>query len=79
MTARNTDVKTVEITDGVAVVTFNRPKVMNALNIQLREEIMQLAHELDVDPDVNVIVFTGAGDKAFCAGADLKERGQRST
>jgi len=77
--ARTTDVKTVEIVDGVAVVTFNRPHVMNALNIQLREEIMHLAHDLDEDPEVSVIVFTGAGEKAFCAGADLKERGQRST
>lgn len=79
MTARTSDVKTVEITDGVAVITFNRPQVMNALNIQLREEIMQLAHELDADPEVSVMVFTGAGEKAFCAGADLKERGQRTT
>ena len=79
LTARTSDVKTVEITDGVAVITFNRPQVMNALNIQLREEIMQLAHELDADPEVCVMVFTGAGEKAFCAGADLKERGQRTT
>ena len=79
MTVKTSDVKTVDIRDGVAVVTFNRPQVMNALNIQLREEIMQLAHELDADPDVSVIIFTGAGEKAFCAGADLKERGQRST
>jgi enoyl-CoA hydratase len=73
------EVKTVSIHEGVALVTFNRPQVMNALNLQLREEIMQMAQTLDADPDVGVIVFTGAGDKAFCAGADLKERGQRST
>ncbi len=79
MSAKTSDVKTVTIDNGVAVVTFNRPQVMNALNIQLREEIMQLAHELDADPAVSVIIFTGAGDKAFCAGADLKERGRRST
>ena len=79
MSNYTTDIKTVELTNGVAVVTFNRPQVMNALNIQLREEIMQLAHELDADPDVGAIIFTGAGEKAFCAGADLKERGPRST
>lgn len=79
MSAQTSDVKTVTIDNGVAVITFNRPQVMNALNIQLREEIMQLAHELDTDPDVGAIIFTGAGEKAFCAGADLKERGQRST
>ena len=79
MSTRNSDVKTVSVDNGVAVVTFNRPQVMNALNIQLREEIMALCTDLDSDPGVSVIVFTGAGDKAFCAGADLKERGKRST
>lgn len=79
MTAKASDVKTVSISEGVAVVTLNRPQVMNALNIQLREEIIELARAMDADPDVAVVIFTGAGDKAFCAGADLKERGQRST
>lgn len=79
MTAKTSDVKTVSISEGVAVVTLNRPQVMNALNIQLREEIIELARAMDADPDVAVVIFTGAGDKAFCAGADLKERGQRST
>jgi len=78
MTATVTDVKTIKIEQGVALVTLTRPHVMNALNIQLREEIMQLARDLDANPDVNVIVITGAGDKAFCAGADLKERGKRT-
>lgn len=79
MNSRTSDVKTVSIDNGVAVVTFNRPQVMNALNLQLREEIMALCRDLDADPEVKVIVFTGAGDRAFCAGADLKERGKRST
>ena len=79
MSAKTSDVKTVSISEGVAVVTLNRPQVMNALNIRLREEIMQLAQAMDADPEVSVVIFTGAGDKAFCAGADLKERGQRTT
>ncbi len=79
MSATTSDVKTVSINEGVAVVTMNRPQVMNALNIQLREEIMQLAQALDADPDVSVIIFTGAGETAFCVGADLKERGKRTT
>ena len=78
MAAMTTDVKRVEIENGVALVTLTRPHVMNALNRQLREEIIQLARELDADPAVSVVVFTGEGDKAFCAGADLKERGARS-
>jgi enoyl-CoA hydratase/carnithine racemase len=79
MTEKASDVKTVSISEGIAVVTLTRPQVMNALNVQLREEIMQLAQALDADPDVSVIIFTGAGDKAFSVGADLKERGKRST
>ncbi len=79
MSSRTSDVKTVSIDNGVAVVTLNRPQVMNALNLRLREEIMALCTDLDADPEVGVIIFTGAGDRAFCAGADLKERGQRTT
>jgi enoyl-CoA hydratase/carnithine racemase len=75
----SSEVKIVAIEDGVAVVTLNRPAVMNALNMQLREELMALCHDLDADPAVSAAIFTGAGDKAFCAGADLKERGSRST
>ncbi len=77
--SRSSDVLTISIDNGVAVVTLNRPQAMNALNRRLREEIMALCIDLDADPDVGVIVFTGAGERAFCVGADLKERGQRST
>lgn len=79
MFSRTSEVKTVSLDNGVAVVTLNRPQVMNALNLRLREEIMALCTDLDADPDVGVIIFTGAGERAFCAGADLKERGQRTT
>jgi enoyl-CoA hydratase/carnithine racemase len=75
----SSEIKTVTVEDGIAVVSLNRPAVMNALNMQLREEIMALCPALDADSAVQVVVFTGAGDKAFCAGADLKERGSRST
>jgi enoyl-CoA hydratase/carnithine racemase len=68
----------VRIEEGVAVVTLNRPEVMNALNVKLRDEIVQLARDLDADPAVTAVVFTGAGEKAFCAGADLKERGRKT-
>jgi enoyl-CoA hydratase/carnithine racemase len=67
-----------DIDNGVAVVTLNRPESMNALNVELREAILATARALDTNDDVNAVVFTGAGDKAFCAGADLKERGQKS-
>ena len=68
----------VDIVDGVATVTLNRPEVMNAINLALREEVIKTAAELDANKDVRAIVLTGAGDKSFCVGADLKERQQKT-
>jgi enoyl-CoA hydratase len=59
--------------DGVAVVTLNRPEAMNALSKALRAALSQAITELDKDPDVRVIILTGAGERAFTAGLDLKE------
>lgn len=69
----------VDIQDGVATVTLNRPEVMNAINLALREELIRTMPELDASKDVRAIVLTGAGSKSFCVGADLKERQQKST
>ena len=63
----------VERQDAVAVVTFNRPEAMNALSKTLRAALAQAFAELDADPAVKVIVLTGAGERAFTAGLDLKE------
>jgi enoyl-CoA hydratase len=57
----------------VAVVTINRPKVLNALNSQTIDELRRVMLELKHDDSVGVIVLTGAGDKAFVAGADINE------
>ena len=62
------------VADGVALVTLNRPQAMNSINRDLRLQLLELFPALDLRDDVNVIVLTGAGDKAFCTGADLKER-----
>ena len=63
------------IDDHVLVVTLNRPEVMNATNTQMGRERLELFSGLYVDQeDVRCIVLTGAGDKAFSAGGDLKER-----
>jgi enoyl-CoA hydratase/carnithine racemase len=70
---------TLSTENGVALVTLNRPEAHNALNRALRRELMELFPRLDQDPDVKVLVITGAGDKAFCTGADLKERSAGST
>jgi enoyl-CoA hydratase len=67
------------VEDGIAVVTLNRPEALNSINRALRTEMLDLFPKLDVRQDVKVIVITGSGDKAFCTGADLKERSTRST
>ena len=62
----------VEVENKVATVTINRAPV-NALNAQVFQELSRLIDELDENDDVHVIVFTGAGEKAFVAGADINE------
>jgi enoyl-CoA hydratase len=59
--------------NGTAYVTLNRPKALNAYNMKMRDEMYQVLAAVRDDPDVRVIIFSGAGDKAFCAGADLTE------
>ncbi len=63
----------------VAIVTINRPDKRNALNIKTREEGAALLEELHNDDSVGVVVFTGAGDKAFIAGADIAEFAGRTS
>ncbi|HEX2685408.1 MAG TPA: enoyl-CoA hydratase-related protein [Kofleriaceae bacterium] len=64
----------VEYRGSAAWVTLNRPEVRNALSRDVNLRLQELASALEQREDVHVIVITGAGDKAFCAGADLKER-----
>lgn len=66
---------TVERHDAVAVVTLNRPEAMNALSAALRVELAQAMRALDGDDTVRAVVLTGAGQRAFTAGLDLKELG----
>src|SRR5215204_4862178 len=63
----------------VAIITINRPDQRNALNIKTREEGAALLEELRNDSSVGVVVFTGAGDKAFIAGADIGEFAGRTS
>ncbi len=63
----------VEIEDACAVVTLNRPTVLNALNAHLLSELSTALRELEADDAVRAIVVTGAGTKAFAAGADIGE------
>jgi len=65
--------------DRVAIITINRPDKLNALNIKTREEGAALLDELRNDDSVGVVVFTGAGEKAFVAGADIAEFAGRTS
>ncbi len=63
----------VDVHDGIATVTINRPEVRNALNTHLIEELTAAFEDLAGRSDVGAIILTGAGDRAFVAGADIKE------
>ncbi len=66
------------VDDGVATVTINRRDKLNALNAAVKSAFMATLERLDADPDVRVAIVTGAGDKAFAAGADIAEFEQRT-
>lgn len=57
----------------IACVTLNRPKVLNVYNIKMRDELYQVLSAIQDDAEVRVVMLKGAGEKAFCAGADLSE------
>ena len=63
----------IEVRGRVAVVTVNRPDKFNALNMATRRDILAAFDHLEKDPEVRVVVITGAGEKAFIAGADIGE------
>ena len=64
---------------GIATITFNRPKALNALNKDLLSELLDILHEVDGNEAIRVLILTGAGDKAFVAGADITEIATFST
>ncbi len=68
------DIILTENRDGVFLVTLNRPESMNSLNRELLAALNKLVGEISVDRTVRVVVITGAGEKSFCSGADLRER-----
>jgi enoyl-CoA hydratase/carnithine racemase len=57
--------------DGIAFVTMNRPEVRNAINTEMLVRLADAWQDINDDPAVHVAILRGAGDKAFCAGADL--------
>ncbi|MAQ85104.1 MAG: 2-(1,2-epoxy-1,2-dihydrophenyl)acetyl-CoA isomerase [Maritimibacter sp.] len=73
------DYQAIELTtaDGLAVITLNRPDVMNALNTQMRAELLHAVKS--AERDARAIVLTGAGDRAFCSGQDLGDGATRAS
>lgn len=61
--------------DGVGHITLNRPQALNAVNIKMRDELYEVLPAVTDDPDVKVAIITGAGERAFSAGADISEFG----
>ena len=64
----------VEVAGRVATVTLDRPEALNAISTELALDLAAAVEPLGVDPGVGAVVLTGAGDRAFCVGADLKQR-----
>ena len=62
--------------DRIAYITFNRPESMNAMNRQMTQELIEVCRQIEEDGGIRVAIFTGAGEKAFSAGMDLKERAE---
>lgn len=69
----------IEASDGITTLTINRPKAVNALTGEVIQELECALYELDLDASVKAVVMTGAGDKAFVAGADIKEMAEISS
>ncbi|MCH8346174.1 MAG: enoyl-CoA hydratase/isomerase family protein [Chloroflexi bacterium] len=61
--------------DGIAWVTLNRPQLLNVINMRMRDELWEVVQAVRDDPEVLVVIFRGAGERAFCAGADISEFG----
>lgn len=60
---------------GLARITLNRPEQLNAFNVQMRDDLFAILTELHAHPDLDAVLITGAGERAFCSGADLTEFG----
>jgi len=59
--------------DGIAIITLNRPKALNALNSETMKELDQLVGSIDANPGIKIVIITGGGEKSFVAGADISE------
>ncbi len=74
-----TDKLLLDVADGIARVTFNNPAKRNALSVEMRSALPKAVQSLQDDPEVRVVILTGAGNEAFISGADISEFGERRT
>lgn len=63
-----------KVEENIAYVVINRPDVLNCFDYETLQQLSEIVNLIEMDPEVRVVIFTGAGEKAFSAGADLKER-----
>ena len=68
------DTLLLDVADGVATLTLNRPEAMNAITQRMKDELAAALDAIEADDAARVLLITGAGPRAFCAGADIKER-----
>jgi enoyl-CoA hydratase/carnithine racemase len=73
MTINGFDTIVYEKKNTIAYITLNRPRMLNAYNVRMRDELYQVLSAVKDDAELSVIILKGNGDKAFCAGADLSE------
>ena len=64
--------------DGIATITINRPKVLNAFRAETVEEMLEAMRDAEHDDEIGVVVLAGAGDRAFCSGGDNSARASGS-
>lgn len=72
------DVILLDVAHGIATVTLNRPQAMNALNKAMRRRLAEVMRQVNADANVRAVILTGAGERAFTAGLDLKELGSEA-
>ncbi len=73
MVLRGVDVVRYEVRDAIATITLNRPERRNAMSVELLDRLDEVWRQFDADDSTRVAVLTGAGDRAFCSGGDLKD------
>ena len=72
MTEQNNDIL-FDLRDGIGRVTFNRPQARNAFTFQMYERVAEICEQANKDRAIKVLIFTGAGDKAFASGTDINQ------